>query len=144
MGRVNVQNPLTGADVLPPMIARPSRSPMPRAAGKEKSLPVAARSEPRSKKSAQRFKMLNQFVDDDMQNLTPRQLKVWLCLYRDSYNGVAKSEQGYIAKRCGLRRPTVSTTIGQLEELGLVKTIHQGGLNKGISTYSVTADCRHG
>ena len=45
--------------------------------------------------------------------------------------------QSYIATRCGLERPTVSTTIGELEALGLVVTIHRGGINRGLSQYRV-------
>ena len=73
-----------------------------------------------------------------MQRLTPRPTSVWLCLFRDSRNGVAKSAQVYVAQRCGLKRPTVSTTIGELEALGLVVTIHQGGVNRGLSWYRVS------
>jgi DNA-binding MarR family transcriptional regulator len=81
--------------------------------------------------------MLNQFVDVTMVDLTPRQIKVWLTLYRDSKNGIAQTAQGYIAQRTGLRRPTVSEVIAELEARGLVRTIYAGGLNRGISRYEV-------
>lgn len=74
-----------------------------------------------------------------MQQLTPRQVSVWLCLFRDSRNGTATAAQSYIATRCGLQRPTVSTTIGELEALGLVVIIHRGGINRGLSRYRVCA-----
>jgi hypothetical protein len=97
------------------------------------------RRQSRPKGSAARFKLLNEFIDQTLQQLTPRQVAVWLCLFRDSRNGTATAAQSYIATRCGLQRPTVSTTIGELEALGLVVTIHQGGVNRGLSRYRVSA-----
>jgi len=126
-------NTLNGASVMPPMEAR---TPAPEA-------PAAAARKPRRqgntpKRSADRFKVLNEFVDRTMQQLTPRQTAVWLALFRDSRNGTATAAQSYIATRCGLKRPTVSTTIGELEALGLVVTIHHGGVNRGLSRYRVS------
>jgi DNA-binding MarR family transcriptional regulator len=74
-----------------------------------------------------------------MAGLTPRQTKVWLVLFRDSREGVARTAQNYIAKRTGLRRPTVSAVIGELAALGLIRIVHAGGLNQGISEYEVRA-----
>ena len=95
------------------------------------------RSRKTAKRSGQRFRMLNDFVDQTMQHLTPRQVAVWLCLFRDSRNGTASAAQSYIAQRCGLRRPTVSKTISELELIGPVVTIHRGGINRGFSRYRV-------
>ena len=89
------------------------------------------------KRTNDRWGMLNQFVDVIMTDLSPRELKVWLVLFRDSRNGIAQTSQGYIAKRTGLRRPTVSAAIAALEARGLIRTIHAGGLNRGISRYEV-------
>jgi len=91
------------------------------------------------KRATERWAMLNQFVDVTMSTLTPRQIKVWLTLFRDSKNGVAQTAQTYIASRTGLRRPTVSAVIAELEARGLVRTIHSGGLNRGISRYEIRA-----
>lgn len=137
MNTMNIQGSVNRADVLPPMIPRKSKPARLEAAGKKVSPPVAVQSRARSTKSQERFKILNRFIDDIMGSLNPRQVKVWLCLFRDSRDGVAKSAQAYIAKRCGLKRPTVSTTIAELEELGLVQTVYQGGVNRGISCYRV-------
>lgn len=124
---------LNGVSVMPPMESRQSK---PEKAQTQERGSSRQRSKP--KRSGQRFKILNDFVDCTMQRLTPRQTSVWLCLFRDSRNGVAKSAQVYVAQRCGLKRPTVSTTIGELEALGLVVTIHQGGVNRGLSWYRVS------
>ena len=89
------------------------------------------------KRDANRWHHLNQFIDITMRDLKPRQVAVWLTLFRDSRNGVASVSQVYIAERCGLQRPTVSTAIGELEALGLVSTIHTGGVGRGVSKYRV-------
>ena len=89
------------------------------------------------KRDANRWHELNNFVDITMRDLKPRQMAVWLTLFRDSRNGVASVSQVYIGERCGLRRPTVSTTIKELEVLGLVTTIHTGGVGRGVSRYRV-------
>ena len=90
------------------------------------------------KRTSDRWKTLNEFVDVTMATLTPRQLKVWLVLFRDvGKNGIARTAQTYIAKRTGLRRPTVSTVISELEVMGLIRVIHAGGLNRGLSQYEV-------
>ena len=91
----------------------------------------------KTKRDASRWHELNQFIDCTMRELKPRQVAVWLTLFRDSRNGVASVSQVYIAERCGLRRPTVSTTISELEALGMVTTIHAGGVGRGVSKYRV-------
>lgn len=89
------------------------------------------------KRDGTRWQTLNEFIDITLRDLTPRQVAVWLTLFRDCRNGVATVSQAYIAERCGLRRPTVSTTISTLEQLGLVTTIHCGGVGRGLSKYRV-------
>ncbi|MEY3227902.1 MAG: hypothetical protein RLZZ536_2521 [Planctomycetota bacterium] len=42
-------------------------------------------------------------------------------------------------KRTGLRRPTVSAVIGERAALGLIRIVHAGGLNQGISEYEIRA-----
>lgn len=89
------------------------------------------------KREASRWRELNQFIDITLRELAPRQVAVWICLFRDCRNGVASVSQVYIAERCGLKRPTVSKAIAELEALGLVTTIHTGGIGRGVSKYRV-------
>lgn len=89
------------------------------------------------KRDGSRWHELNQFIDVTIRELSPRQVAVWLILFRDCRNGIASVSQVYIAQRCGLRRPTVSTAIRELEALGLVTTIHTGGVGRGVSKYRV-------
>jgi len=96
------------------------------------------------KRDGTRWQELNNFIDVTMRELNRRQLAVWLTLFRDCRQGIATTSQADIARRCGLRRPTVSTTIGELETLGLIQTIHQGGINRGMSRYRVLSIIKHG
>ena len=91
------------------------------------------------KKDTSRWNELNQFIDVTMRDLPPAQKAVWLVLFRDERKGVAKSAQSDIARRCGLSRESVSRAIAELERRGLVQTLHQGGLNQGLSWYRVMA-----
>ncbi len=131
---MNARNRLSGTEVMPPMSTPQPTPEKPETAHRTNG---SRRSSPKG--AGQRFKMLNDFVDITMQQLTPRQTAVWFCLFRDSRNGTASAAQSYIALRCGLQRPTVSTTIGELEALGLVVIIHRGGINRGLSRYGVCA-----
>lgn len=75
------------------------------------------------KRKTDRWADFNAFIDATMANLNPRQLRVWLCLFRDAgKDGVCRTAQSYIAKRTGRRRPTVSSIIAALEATGLVVT----------------------
>ena len=97
-----------------------------------------------TKRDGNRWKDLNQFIDISLRELNRRQIAVWLILFRDARNGVATTSQTDIARRSGLQRPTVSTTIGELEALGLIQTMHQGGLNRGMSKYRIQSIVRQG
>ena len=108
-----------------------------RVVGDDRAKPERNPTQPTPKRDANRWHDLNQFIDITMRDLKPRQVAVWLTLFRDSRNGVASVSQVYIGERCGLQRPTVSTTIGELEALGLVTTIHTGGVGRGVSRYRV-------
>jgi predicted transcriptional regulator len=96
------------------------------------------------KGKANRWQELNNFIDVTMRELSPRQVAVWLILFRDCRNGIARTSQSDIATRSGLRRPTVSATIAELEAFGLIQTLHRGGLNRGLSQYRILNTIRQG
>ena len=96
------------------------------------------------KRDGNRWQELNQFIDISLRDLNRRQLAVWLILFRDARKGIAATSQTDIARRSGLQRPTVSTTIGELEALGLVQTMHQGGINRGMSKYRILSIIQQG
>jgi hypothetical protein len=89
------------------------------------------------RKTADRFKVLNTFVDFGLVGLKRNELAVWLVLYRDSRDGIARTGQTDIAKRAGASRRTVVRTLSKLESRGLIQIVRRGGLNRGVSAYRV-------
>lgn len=84
-----------------------------------------------------RFGVLNNFVDFTLRVLNRSDIAVWLVLYRDSRDGVARVSQSHIAERAGVHVSTIKRAIGRLKARELVAVVHQGGLNRGVSSYRV-------
>ena len=89
------------------------------------------------KQTANRFGILNGFVDCAMPGLSRVELGTWLVLYRDTRQGVAVTSQADIARRIGATDRAVRSAIGRLAKLGLVVVIRRGGLLQGPSKYRV-------
>jgi DNA-binding transcriptional ArsR family regulator len=87
--------------------------------------------------TANRFAVLNGFVDCSMHRLTKAEVTAWLILYRDTRNGTACTSQADIARRAGLSVRSVTNAIRKLTESGLLVVLFQGGLNRGPSRYRV-------
>lgn len=98
----------------------------------------ATRSRKRTKNASGRFAVLNAFVDAGMAELSRIEIAAWFCLFRDTQkNGTAKVAHAYVAERCGCSRESVTRALTRLEKKGLVKTIRQGGLNRGLCIYKI-------
>ena len=121
---------LTGAAMLPPMNAEPATG-----TGTNGS-PTKGRGTDR-RRTADRFGVLNAFVDCSLVGLSRAELATWLCLYRDTRNGTASTGQADIARRAGLSVRAVQKAIGRLCERGLLVVVYRGGLNRGPSRYRV-------
>ena len=121
---------LTGCDVLPPMEA-----------GESNHTDTNERKEPKRKpnrrKTADRFAVLNAFVDCTAGTLSRSEMAVWWVLFRDTRDEIAQTSQGEIARRAGISDRTVRRALGRLERRGLLKIVYHGGLNKGPSKYRV-------
>jgi hypothetical protein len=89
----------------------------------------------RNRKAAERFAILNSFVDGPMQELSRAEITTWLALYRDTWDGIAEASQSHIARRTGSADRTVRRALGSLVRRGLVKVVYRGGLNRGASKY---------
>ncbi|HPM79135.1 MAG TPA: helix-turn-helix domain-containing protein [Candidatus Anammoximicrobium sp.] len=89
------------------------------------------------RKAADRFAVLNNFVDFTAATLNRAELLVWLTLYRDTRDGTAATSQADIARRTGLCKRTVQLTTARLEAAKLLKRVHRGGLRRGTSRYRV-------
>lgn len=120
---------LTGASVLPPMFPRMTAG---TDGGKHTGKPDKAK-----RKTADRFGVLNAFVDTTMGELSRSEIAVWLVLYRDTRNGSVRVDQRNVARRAGMSQRSVVTATKKLVQVGLLIVIYQGGLNKGPSRYRV-------
>src|SRR5438093_7612112 len=84
---------LPGCEVLPPM--EPSRPHTTSNNGK-------AEKPKRSKQTAERFGVINAFVDFTLGSLTRNESAVWLILWRDTKGGTARTSQADLARRAGI------------------------------------------
>ena len=91
----------------------------------------------RPKETGDRFATINAFVDFTLGGLTRNEAAVWLVLWRDTKAGTARTAQSDIARRAGIGRRTVVRMIDSLTTKGLLRTVHQGGLNRGMNVYRV-------
>lgn len=113
---------ITGCGTLPP---EKPQSPQPK------------RSKKSQQATANRFAVLNAFVDCSLAGLSKAELATWLCLYRDTRQGTACTSQSDIARRSGLSIRAVGKATRKLIASGFLVVVFQGGLNRGPSRYRV-------
>ena len=87
--------------------------------------------------AGERFRILNNFVDFTLAELSRAEIAVWLVLYRDTRDGTARTSMVDLARRAGCSRRAVVTAVKALEKLGLIKIVHRGGIRRGPSRYCV-------
>lgn len=91
-----------------------------------------------TKQTSNRFRQINSFVDFSMAGLTRAEALTWLVLWRDTKStGTAKTSSTDIARRIGVSRRAVTTALAKLRNRGLIRLVHQGGMNRGMSVYRV-------
>ncbi len=90
-----------------------------------------------TKETKARFQKVNDFVDVDMRHLTPTETLVWLLLWRDTKGDTARTARAYLARRAGVAESTVSRALRGLARRGLLKCIHKGNQQRGISIYTL-------
>jgi hypothetical protein len=126
---------LTGCQVLPPLRLPGEAAAVPAAT----SNPGRPADEPRHGQAAQRFGMINAFVDVTLAELSRNEIAVWLILWRDARNGVARTSQADLARRAGVADRTVRRALTTLQQRGLVGVSSRGGLGRGPSSYRLVA-----
>lgn len=134
MPTTNTPPILPGCSTLPPMES-PSGS-----GRRHQDHPKAedkAKGKASRRKTADRFAVLNAFVDFTLAGLTRNETAVWLVLYRDTRNGAARTGQTDISRRAGISARSVRRGIDGLRKRGLVKRVYQGGVGRGTSVYRV-------
>jgi predicted transcriptional regulator len=128
---VNHAKPLPGCSMLPPMDS-PSRD--------RKTKPKANGDSSKPKgtaMTADRFRVLNDFVDFSLKELKRAEIAVWLILYRDTRDGIAATGYNDLARRAGIDRRTVSRALRRLKQCGLVEAVYRGAQGRGVSRYRV-------
>ena len=123
---------IPAGEVLPPMDAAGERGR--RTGGRSGRRGPSAR-----KESADRFCVLNTFVDGTAGTLQRAEVLVWLVLYRDTRDGTARPSHADIARRAGVSRRTVVRAVARLLRRKLLVLVYRGGLNRGPSVYRVRA-----
>ncbi len=92
-------------------------------------------------RQADRFRVLNKFVDVTMRNLSDAAAKAWFILYRDTKpNGLAKVGLSDLATRMGCSGSTAKRAIRELKRGGLVSVETQGSPGRGPSEYRLGTD----
>jgi hypothetical protein len=94
------------------------------------------------KKGGDRFHILNTFVDNTLADLNKAEAKLWLILYRDTRDGMAKAGYNDLARRAGIDRRNVGRALRRLQDRGLLEVIKKGSLTNGVSTYRVSPAAR--
>jgi predicted DNA-binding transcriptional regulator len=92
---------------------------------------------PARRKTADRFAVLNAFIDFTMGTLTRNEIAVWLLLYRDTKDGTARTSQADLARRAGVSDRTVRNVLRQLARKRLLRVAHRGGIGRGPSRYRI-------
>lgn len=87
---------------------------------------------------AERFRMINEFIDRTMGDLTPGETAVWLILWRDTKGGIAKTSLSRLAVRAGMHKRSVERSLERLIGKGLVRIVCKGGIRTGSSEYKIS------
>jgi hypothetical protein len=72
-----------------------------------------------------------------MAPLNRSELAIWFILYRDVWDGTARTAVTDLARRGGMDRRTVLRALRRLHDQGFIHTVAKGGLNAEPSRYRV-------
>ena len=123
---------LEGCAVLPPM-HQGNGSPR-----RHQGDTTKTKGKPSRRNTADRFAVLNAFVDFTMQELSRAEALVWLALFRDTKpDGIARTAQTDLARRAGVNVGTVKRAMAGLRRRRLLTVVFRGSLRRGPSAYRV-------
>ena len=126
MTNKNEQSPvLNGCEVLPAMESN------------EESHKTTSKKKTNHRQTANRFAILNAFVDSAAGELPRSSILVWMVLYRDTRNGIAETSQADVSRRAKISERMVRYAINDLIGRGLLTLVYRGGINRGASKYRV-------
>jgi hypothetical protein len=104
--------------------------PLPRAARK--------RAAARPSRPPGRWQTLNTVVDGTMRDLSEAELRVWLILFREVRDGLARAGMTDIARRAGMSRRGVVKAVKGLKKRGMLEVATRGTVNGSPNTYRVS------
>lgn len=84
-----------------------------------------------------RWAAYNGFVDHTLRELSEAELRVWLILFRDVRDGLARAGMTDIARRAGLSRRGVIKAVAGLKHLRLIEVVVRGSVNGSTNAYRV-------
>ncbi len=85
-----------------------------------------------------RFRVLNEFVDGQMRDMSAAAAKAWFVLYRDTKpDGLAKTGLSDMAARMGCSGSTAKRAVQELRKSGLVTLERKGAPGRGPNVYRV-------
>jgi hypothetical protein len=128
---------LEGCAVLPPMHQDNGNGSPRRHQGDTSKAKAKAKGKPGRRNTADRFAVLNGFVDAGMAGLPRVEALTWLVLYRDTRNGTACTSMASIAARIGCSKQAVVDAVGRLRQRGLLIQVFKGSNLRGPSVYRV-------
>jgi len=121
--------------VLPPLETGDAAEPAPTRSAARKG---GRRSRRGSRRHAERWRLVNRFLDDDAGSMSRGAVLVWLALWRDTKaDGMACASIGNLAGRIRGSRNTVCRALSSLESRGLVEVVRRGSVNGGATVYRV-------
>jgi predicted DNA-binding transcriptional regulator len=122
---------------LPPMEAPPASSNGRRRQQDRDRNKPKGKTTSKAKVVGERFRILNAFLDFTASRLQRNELLVWLILYRDARDGIARTSQADLARRAGVSKRTVIRAVRKLVHRGLLAVAHRGSIRLGPSAYRV-------
>jgi hypothetical protein len=82
-----------------------------------------------------RWALLNGIVDGKLRELGDAETRVWLVLYRDERDGLARTGMTDIARRAGLSRRGVVKAVKGLKARGIIEVTARGTIAGMPNTY---------
>ena len=96
-----------------------------------------AKGKPARRETADRFAVLNAFVDAGMVGLSRVEMGTWFVLYRDTREGIACTSMKSISDRIGCSKQAVVNAVKRLRDCGMLARIFKGSNLRGASKYRV-------
>ncbi len=91
----------------------------------------------KGKTDAGRWPTFNAFVDATIAGLSRSELAVWIVLFRDVRDGVARTGLTDIARRGGMEHGSAKRAVRSLTAKGLLRVVRRGRKNGGTNVYQV-------